>query len=69
VTGITTRTLTLSDQEGVLGTITLQGDQLTGSTPVLQMLADKQLRTSGSAEAAYTAISQISSGYVTARPS
>jgi hypothetical protein len=55
--------ITISDKDGVLGTVELQDGQLTGSTASMQRLADQALDQHGSPEAAYDALSRLNNGY------
>lgn len=59
--------LTISDKDGPLGTIRLDGDRLIASTRGLQDTADTVIRRTGSAEAAYAEIRDRSNGYTWAR--
>lgn len=58
--------LVIHAESGPLGTITLAGDTLTGSAPGVQALADDALATTGSAAAAYGALSRLGNGYLDA---
>lgn len=59
--------LTIYDEHGPLGTITMAGDRLVASTPSLQSMADGRVRAKGSAAAAYADILGRSNGYTWAR--
>lgn len=58
------QTVTLADAEGPLGTITLDGGVLSGSTRPLQRVADRELARTGSAGAAFAALEMLNNGYV-----
>jgi hypothetical protein len=62
-------TLRVFDAQGQLGTITLDGGELTGSTRSLQQMALSALRMAGrDAEQAYRNLDGWSNGYVWVRP-
>lgn len=58
------KVLRVSDRDGLIGTITLRGAQLIGSTPGLQEVADVTLRRTKSAAAAWQALAGKFNGYV-----
>ena len=56
--------LTVSDREGVLGTITLDGDRLVGSNEAVQAIADARMNRGLSAAEAFASLDGWSNGYV-----
>jgi hypothetical protein len=56
--------LRLSDKHGVLGWVTQQDGQLTGSTPVIQRLASQYQARHG--DGAYARLALLDNGYVKA---
>jgi hypothetical protein len=61
---VATATLTVSDREGLLGTITLDGDRLVGSNEVMQEIADSRVNRGLSAVEAFASLDGWSNGYV-----
>ena len=59
-----TQAVTIADKDGPLGTITLDGDRLTGSTPVLQRIADQRRARAASAQAAFGELVTLRNGYL-----
>lgn len=57
-------TLQAMTQQGVIGTVTLDGQKLAGSTPALQNITASWLKRKGSAQAAFTAMDGWSNGYL-----
>lgn len=56
--------ITVSTENRVLGTISLDNGQLKASTPGLQRIADSKVRQTGSAATAYQLLANTSNGYV-----
>ena len=56
--------ITVSTNDKVLGTISLNGDALTGSTPGLQKIADDTVAQTGSVVTAYRQLAGSSNGYI-----
>ncbi len=62
-------TLRVFDAQGMLGTITLDGGQLTGSTRSIQQMADGALRNAGGdAEQAFRDLNGRNNGYLWINP-
>jgi hypothetical protein len=62
-------TLRVFDAQGQLGTITLDGGRLTGSTRSIQVMADSAVRKAGGdAAEAFRTLDGWSNGYVWAKP-